>query len=151
MSSPAPEVTPGLAAVRSWCGWHVGPSVTETIRVESGGGRVLLLPSLHVTDVTAIRDESGNEVTGYKWRDNGIVRGHWRCEELYEIDLTHGYETMPSELLGIVDRLDAEGGDRVLTSVTRGPFSESYGSTDLEAQPITTRAIIGRYRLPSRP
>lgn len=150
MSTPAPEITPGLAAVRSWCGWHVGPSVTETLRVESTGGRVLLLPSLHVTDVTAIRDESGTLVEGYKWRENGIIRGSWRCEELYEIDLTHGFETFPTELLGVVGRLDADGSGRVLASKGIGPFSESY-ATDLEAQPLSTRAIIGRYRLPSRP
>lgn len=151
MSSPAPEATPGIAAVRSWCGWHVGPSVTETLSVEAVGGRVLVLPSLHVTEVTAIRDEDGNEVTGWKSRENGIVRGCWRAEHLYEVDLTHGYDEFPSELLSIVGRLDAEQLDRVPTSITRGPFSESYGTADLESQPLTTRVIIGRYRLPSRP
>lgn len=148
MPTPAP---PGLAAVRSWCGWHVAPSVTETLSVESGGGRTLLLPSLHVTAVTEIRDESGEIVTGWKWRANGIIRGAWRCEELYEVDVTHGYDAMPDELQVVVDRLEADGTDRRATSITRGPFSETYGAADLESQPITTRAIIGRYRLPSRP
>lgn len=153
MSSPAPEPTPGLAAVRSWCGWHISPSVTETVKVEGEGGQVILLPSLHVTDMTAIRDESGREVTNYKWRENGIVRGAWQWDELYEFDITHGYDTMPPELQAIVDSIDASGvGERLAASEGAGPFSRSFGSsTDLESQPISVRAVVSRYRLPSRP
>lgn len=153
MSSPAPEVTPGLAAVRSWCGWHIAPSVTESIKVEGEGGRVLLLPSLHVTDVTAIRNESGDETSGWKWRENGIVRGCWTCDELYEVDLTHGYTNMPAELVNIIDQIDGEGvGARIATSQSTGPFAESFASSvDLEAQPLSVRSVLARYRLPSRP
>lgn len=149
MSPLAP--TPGLAAVQSWCGWHVYPSVTETLKVEGMGGRVLLLPSLYVTNVTAIRDEDGTAVTGWKFRENGIVRGNWRCEELYEVDVVHGYDNIPADLESIVSKMEDDGVTlSALKSKGVGPFSESYG-TDLESQPITVRAIIGRYRLPSRP
>jgi len=150
MTSPAPETSPGLAAVRAWCGWHIAPSKTETVKVEGGGGRVLLLPSLHVTNCTAVRDESGNAVTGWKVRENGIARGSWRDEELYEFDITHGYDQMPAELLGIVADLDSNGVGAVVKSKAIGPFSESYGS-DLALQPITTQAIVARYRIPPSP
>lgn len=151
MSSPAPEVTPGLAAVRLWCGWHIAPSKTETVKVEGEGGRVLLLPSLHVTSTTAVRDESGNAVTGWKVRENGIARGSWRCEELYEFDIVHGYAEIPTELLGIIADLDAGGVGSAKKSESAGPFSVTYGSADLESQPLSVRAIISRYKLPPRP
>lgn len=152
MSSPAPETTAGLAAVRAWCGWHIAPSQTETVKVESPGGRTLLLPSLHVTDVIEIRNEESSSVAGYRWRENGVVRGWWACEEQYEVDLTHGYDSMPIELQGIVEQLDGAGIGRTPSSRSAGPFSESYGATtDLESQPFSVRAVIARYALPPRP
>lgn len=146
-------MTAGLDAIRSWCGWHVAPSATETIEVEGDGGRVILLPSLHVTDVSEIRNEAGDVVSDYKWRRNGVVRGCWASEDLYAFDITHGYETMPTELQAIVDRIDADGvGARQASSETSGPFSRGFGgSTDLEAQPLSVRAVIARYALPPRP
>lgn len=148
MTSPAPEVTPGLAAVRSWCGWHIAPSMDETLKVEGEGSRVILLPSLHLTDVTEVRDESGTVVTNYKWRENGIVRGSWRNEELYAFDVTHGFVEMPPELQAIIDQIDAAGvGARSATAETSGPFSRSFGTTDLESQPLSVRAVIARYKI----
>lgn len=153
MSSPAPEVTPGLAAVRAWCGWHIAPKRAETLEVEGQGGRVLLLPSLHVEAVSEIRNEATTVITGYKARSNGVVRGCWREHDLYSVTLTHGYEEMPAELLAIVNRLDAEGvGARAASSQSTGPFAQSFGSsTDLESQPVSARAVIARYALPPRP
>lgn len=152
MSSSTPEESAGLAAVRAWCGWHIAPSKTETVRVEGDGGRVMLLPSLHVTDVDEITNEAGSPVTSYKWRENGILRGWWACHDLYSVRLTHGYETLPSELTEVINQIDAAGvGTRSLASKSVGPFSESYGAADLEAQPLSVRSIIARYALPSRP
>lgn len=153
MSSPALEESAGLAAVRAWCGWHIAPSKTETVKVEGDGGRVLLLPSLHVTDVTEVRDEDAGAVTSYKWRENGVMRGWWRCENLYAVDITHGYDEMPAELVEVIALLDADGiGTRQVAAETRGPFSRSYvTATDLDSQPLSIRSIIGRYALPPRP
>ena len=41
-------------AVRSYCGWHIAPAVEETVTLDGSGGRHLLLPSLHVTEVSEI-------------------------------------------------------------------------------------------------
>ena len=41
-------------AVRRHCGWHVAPSVTETLRVDGYGGRTLILPSKHVTAIASV-------------------------------------------------------------------------------------------------
>ena len=140
----------GIDAVRSYCGWLIAPSTPATLKAEGDGGRVLLLPSLHITEVTEIRDEDGNAVTDAKVRENGVARRCWWANEvLYEFDVVHGYETMPPELQEIIDKLDAEGiGAAALRSKTIGPFSESY---DLASQPLSVRAILDRYRLPPRP
>lgn len=151
MSEPAPEFTAGLSAIRAWCGWHVAPSLTETLKVESLGGWSLLVPSLYVTNVAEVRNEAGDVITGYKWRSNGVLRGTWLCEEQYEVDLTHGYDEMPLELQGIVDQLNAAALGQSVRSQAAGPFSVTYGPADLESQPLSVRAIIGRYRLPPRP
>lgn len=152
MSSPALEESAGLAAVRAWCGWHIAPNRTEVVQVEGDGGRVLLLPSLLVTDVETITDEAGSDVTSFKWRANGVVRGWWRRHDLYSVTLTHGYETLPSELTEVINQINTDGvGSRVLSGKSVGPFSESYGSADLESQPLSVRSIIARYALPSRP
>lgn len=147
-------MTAGLDAVRAWCGWHIAPSQTETVEVEVDGGRVVLLPSLKVTAVSEVRNEDGDVVdpTSYKWRSNGVVRGYWCRDDLYAFDITHGYADMPSELQAIIDQLDADGvGARQATSEGAGPFSRSFGSTDLESQPLSVRAVIARYALPPRP
>lgn len=154
MSEPVPEVTAGLAAVRSWCGWHIAPSLSETCKVEGEGSRVLLLPSLFVSAVDEVRNEAGTVIpaTDYKWRPNGVVRGCWSREDLYSLDVTHGYETMPAELQSVIDSIDTSGvGQRSATSESAGPFSRTYGTTDLESQPLSVRILIGRYKLPTRP
>jgi hypothetical protein len=151
MSSPAPESseTPGLDALRSWCGWHIAPSRAETVEVESDGGSVLFLPSLLVTDVTEVRDEAGDVVTDRRLRRAGFLRGQWRCDELYSVDLVHGYDVLPTELAEIVAQLDEGGVGRALVSRTEGPFAESYAtSADLESQPISVRSLVARYRVP---
>lgn len=153
MSSPAPEVTSGLAAVRSWCGWHIAPSATETLYVEGEGGRVMLLPSLHVSEVSEIRDESGTVVTGWKSRTNGILRGYWRCEEEYAVDLTHGYEEMPAEITEIVSDLDARSGSAgAFAQVGQVRYATGSDGAPIGASlTIAQKAILDRYKLPPRP
>ncbi len=151
MGTPADQAA-GAAAIAAWCGWHVAPTRTDTVKIEGDGGRVLLLPSLNVRSVTQILDEDGNEVTDYKWRQNGVLRGCWACEEEYTITFVHGYDSMPTELQAIVDTYSIDGtGSGALRSRAAGPFSESYGASDLEQQPMSVRAILGRYQLPARP
>jgi hypothetical protein len=38
--------------IRNYCGWHISPSITETVRKrEVGSNGIIMLPSLYVTDV----------------------------------------------------------------------------------------------------
>lgn len=150
---PVPDpTTAGEAAVRAWCGWHVAPSATETIQVDSDGARVALLPSLLVTGISEVRDEDGAivDASSYRWRKNGVVRGQWACGVLYEFDITHGYDEMPLELQDVIDKIDADGleAGAAVQSRTVGPFSETY---DLSSAPLSVKAVLDRYKLPPRP
>lgn len=143
----------GIDAVQAYCEWHIAPSRTETVRVEGDGGRVLLLPSLRVTDTTEVRDESGSVVTGWKVRENGVARGRWRCHELYEFDITHGYDEMPGEIADIIAELDGRGpGGGMVAQVGQVRYA-----TDREGAPFggsltaAQRAVLDRYKLPPRP
>lgn len=137
----------GIDAVRAYCGWHIAPPQTETVEVEGRGTRVLVLPSLRVTEVTEVRDEDGEIVTSeYKVRQNGVARGWWTAEVMYEFDITHGYDEMPAELQEIIDGLDGDDTFGTLKSRSVGPFSETY---DLTAAPMSVRSVLDRYRLPS--
>lgn len=62
------------ASVRSYCGWHIAPNVDQTLILDAEGGRTLMLPSLHVTDLSSITVD-GRDVTGEEdWSQNGMVR-----------------------------------------------------------------------------
>lgn len=45
-----------LAAARRYCGWCVTPPETVTITVDGPGGRVLSLPTLHLTTLSAVSE-----------------------------------------------------------------------------------------------
>lgn len=148
--APAPEgVDPAdwLAAcdeVRALCGWHVTPVVTETIKVDGDGGPLLVLPSLHVTDVASV-SIAGAEVAAPAWASHGVIRGCWPAgTRNVEVTLTHGYERPTAGLLALARQfLDNPLGSGRVSSRTRGPFAESYfddGSPEGRA--------IARFRLP---
>lgn len=59
------------AAIRDWCGWHVGP-VLECRYVGEGEGRILVLPAMGVQEVTSLRVRDVE--TPFEWRPSGLVR-----------------------------------------------------------------------------
>lgn len=134
--------------VRSYCGWHIAPVVTETVTVE-GLGSALLLPTLQLTGVTSIeRDGVTVDLANVKWKPNGVVTGYAFSGE-YEVTFTHGYTETPEDVAQTVASIASEGidGHRRLKSWNRGPFSESY--MDAEVDP--DRAVLDRYRIKPGP
>lgn len=80
---PKPDVTDQVvAAIQTYCGWHIAPSVDETLTLDGPGGSFLILPSLHVTDVTSITENGtvlpdGSDVNvpaEYTWSERGIIQ-----------------------------------------------------------------------------
>lgn len=102
-------VDAAVAALRGDCGWHIAPAITETITVNGSPDQTLILPTLLIGEITAIRDVTGTTpvtLTGWRMssragllsRDDGWPDGF----EALEVDLTHGYTDTPADLLPAV-------------------------------------------------
>lgn len=155
------------AAVRVYCGWHVTPVVTETVTLDVEGCTALL-PSLHVLDLEAVKVD-GEDVprgNGYEWSQAGILRVHARRGfrvharrgfRKLEATMTHGYEDAP-DVAGVILAAAARS---VLnpSGVSRsqvGQISETYSQAGRDPAVGAVlnsqeKAILDRYKLPSRP
>lgn len=84
------------ASIRRFCGWHVAPSVTEELRLDSYGGRVLHLPSKHVTAIGSITVDGVDVLDRCDWSTAGTVQlrsGCWPDRPgAVVVNLTHGWE-----------------------------------------------------------
>lgn len=141
-------------AIRTYCGWHVWPSRTETLTVDGEGGRVLTLPTLHVDDIDEIREqETVVDPERYEWSRSGDVRrrgGCWttRWRGLH-VDLTHGYPSCPPALAALL-------ADTVAEAVTNpvgapsviGPFQWGGQQPASSRWLSDQRTILDHYRLP---
>jgi hypothetical protein len=93
--------------VRNYCGWHIAPSITETITVpvRNGVGR---LPSKHVTAVTGITG-AGVDMP-FSWAAGGRFQlSNSRYCGPVTVTLTHGYPECPADVRAVVARLAAGG------------------------------------------
>lgn len=139
------------ANIRGIAGWHIAPEVTETLTVESDGGRYLFLPTARIVEVTAVRDVAGDtprELTGWRIKRDaaGVLIGYWPCGVI-EVDVTHGHAETPADLLPVIAaECRTHSRDRAVVSRSRGPFSESYRD-----EAPTVDPTLARYILPPRP
>lgn len=60
-------------AIRRYCGWHVAPSVTRTIRLDGHGGDSLLLPSKHVTALSSLKLDGVEHVQDARFSEAGSL------------------------------------------------------------------------------
>lgn len=115
-------------SVRRLCGWHIAPSVTETIVLDSPGGDVLWLPSRHVTAVESVRDLTGDvpvDLTGWRWSQAGMLSGKFPAGfRVVEVTLTHGFDSCPPDLLPVV----ADRTRRRVMAESLGARSVTYGT-----------------------
>lgn len=142
-------------SIRSGAGWHIAPSVTETVTVDSTFGPFLFLPTLFLTAVTAVRDvtDPDNPVTLDGWSSAPTVRFRagclrrnwsWPCGVL-EVDIVHGYDMCPSDLMAVAAQLcrEAKRGGEVARLVVGGVQRDFTGTAAPDA--------VARYTLPPRP
>lgn len=82
-------------AVRRYCGWHVAPSVAETLRLDGYGGRVLTLPSKHITAIASVIVGDEDWRDRCDWSEAGTVllrSGCWPdAPGAIRVGLTHGW------------------------------------------------------------
>lgn len=140
-------VNAAAESVRSEAGWHIAPVVTETLRVKSWGGTDLVIPSLRILSVTAVRYGLVTYVGDWTLLPDGLYRRSGWPVGVIEVDLIHGYDATPAELLPvIVQRVKSS---TIATNVsqrstTRGPFSESETYRE-QAASAATDPTVARY------
>jgi hypothetical protein len=145
----AAELAAVSAAIRAECGWHIAPEITQTIVLDSDGAATLMLPSLHVTAVSSVRNLAGAdpvEVTDFRWSRAGMLQrpGGWpRGFRTVEVTLTHGFSERPDDLAALLRTL-----------AKRTVASETIGSRTLQLDPvesIMTAEMLDLYRVAPAP
>lgn len=123
-------VDAAVARLERELGWHVAPSRTETVTVrhevsEPSMPELLILPSRYVTEVVEVRGPTGAAVPSAMLTTprEAMLEGRWSTGR-YEVDLTHGFDDVPADLLPLVAMLCNElRSDASLKSWSSGPFS----------------------------
>ncbi|MST50575.1 hypothetical protein [Mobiluncus porci] len=84
------------AAIRSFCGWHVAPVVTETVTLDGTGGYHLNLPTGRLLDVTGLKIAGiAAPPESYDWSQSGMIQlrgGRFPARfRSVEVTMRHGY------------------------------------------------------------
>lgn len=152
--------------VRSYCGWHIAPSLSETITRDSDGGKVLFLPTMYLTDITELTidgDEVDDIDAAVSWSEFGLVRRtSGQCwPDAYRsvtLKITHGYQDTPGEIAKVCVALAKRGpaAFNFAKSETAGAVSRTYGADLLggfaaSGFTLEEERILDRYRVRNRP
>lgn len=139
-------------AARAYCGWHIAPSVIETVTLDGPGSSVLMLPSLKVTEVTSITND-GVAVADPEWSEAGMVRGCWTGKfRGVTVSMQHGYEECPGEILGVLVEAASRGvGGSAVSQVGQVRMGGASGVPGAASFMLDQKAVLDRYALPSRP
>jgi hypothetical protein len=116
------------SAIRQYCGWHIYPSVTETLtQLRIGSNGAIMLPSLLVTEVASVSLQTGTDNTvelepdQYVWFDTGKIQPAglfwwsgsysayyygpdspayvpWMNYGWATVTFTHGYDALPENV-----------------------------------------------------
>ena len=147
---PSEAVERAAAEVRDEAGWHIAPVITETLTLNGRGGRILLVPSLRIVEVLAVRDVTDpasprvldgwrvDKSAGLLHRDAGWPQG----VASVEVELRHGFAACPLPLYGVLrERCQLAG-------INPGVRSESLASRSVQfglVGVVDTGAVMDRY------
>lgn len=151
--------------VRAYCGWHIAPERTDTVRLGVHDG-VAVLPSLWVTEVVSVTGVSVYAEDALLAEDDYTLQGSvltlrryddwgWcdtaRYYRTVDVEFTHGYTEPPPDVTAVVQSLAQQAIRQPvgLRSKTVGPFSESYAVDTSFA--VGDYSVLDRYKLPARP
>ena len=144
-----------VARVRAFCGWHIAPKRTEIITISSRGAAVIPLPTLRLVNVTAVRCWDGTAIVPL---DSWDARTGWSplsCSINYpagfpagarilEVDMVHGFEDCPEDLLRVIAVLSKP---RIVQEALSGHSVTLANSGDAWG----VESTLARYRLGPRP
>lgn len=164
---PQNAIEAATAIVRSYCGWHVSPSVTEDITIQRQAPLAptflaAFLPTLYVTDVSAVTvDGTELDALDWEWTENGLLLKSLSSGWPYTyttsrlttitVTLTHGYPAADvADLTNVVLRLASQ-----LKSTPGGGFVRQVGQV-VYATPTgdgasqlfdSEKAVLDKYRI----
>lgn len=158
MTSPDPLAA---AAMVAYCGWDPTAIVSDvTIAGDGNGTRLLTLPSLYVTDVSAVSivDCDGDVVTqdaaDVGWSENGKLEwqswGVWP-EGSRNILVTYsgGYDSIPDDLSAALAHLSGRLAGMGATSRRMGTGSVSFGAAIADGGLLLVEQMVfDRYKIP---
>ena len=123
------------STIIEYCHWHIAPSLPRTnVQARVGNKGIVMLPSLHVTSVEALRlngtvvDPSLYTLHTDGWLEFlGFLKPPRNC--YVSVDFTHGYATTPHVVAEVGMELTAtvlEKASGIVTSMTRGPTEMAF-------------------------
>lgn len=162
MTEPDPLAVGALVA---YCGWDPTTSVTETVLLDGNGTRLLALPSLFVTAVTAVSvtDRWGTVTTPtigpgteVGWSVNGCLTwngvGGWpEGQQNIAVTYTGGYDFMPDDLEAALASISNRTTSPVFGATSRrmGATSIGFGAQVSSGDLLMVeRMVLDRYRIP---
>lgn len=156
--SEADRLLQAEALVRTYCGWHIAPSRTENVTLSASNTSLLLLPSLHVTALSAVTEDGTSvAVDDYEWSPAGVITrtSAWSTTPIV-VSLTHGYASVPAEVAGVVVAVAQRAVDNPSSRTRRqvGPFADSYSQVGDETPALVLldaeKSALSHYKLPPR-
>lgn len=147
------------AAIRRYCGWHVAPSVEETMVLDYNGGGVLTLPTLRLNNLVSLTVD-GREIQDPEWSHTGDVKlgsrpSKWRGVEAVVV---HGFDledvpdlrqvALQASLIGLASPTGVvrESAGQVSIEFARTGTGVAGGLTLLDRD----MTVLDAYRLPRR-
>lgn len=121
--------------VRAYCGWRID-FARESFTVDGNPTRLLVVPTLRLTDVSAVTVDGVALVDGtdFTWSGSGLLwtTSAWTGPaRSVVVDVEHGYDPVPDEVRGVVLAVAARSlvSPSGETRLSTGPFSVAYGAT----------------------
>ncbi len=156
-SDSSTHLAAALQAVRSYCGWHIGPVVTETLAVDGDGATSVNLPTLRLVSVTSLTvDGVTAEADSFEWAEDGRLRrsGGFGYKLLgVRAVVEHGLDGFPDDVAAVVCSLAGAGvalsGAGLLRQVGQVAYDtagRASGGVDVLA--LSHKAILDKYKLP---
>lgn len=156
------EIAYASAWIRAYCGWHIYPSQQDTLTLDTFGGQLLLLPTLHMTALGAIvltADTSTVDPATLSWSQTGALAYRptagvfpvavpcWPIGlRTVSATFTHGYDEVPDAIkavaVGVAKRMGA--GFSNVTQEQAGLVTRSYGGITFTP---AEQSALNRYRI----
>lgn len=142
------QIDQAVASIRSLCGWHVWPVLTETLRLDTAGDTLVTLPTLKVNTINSVRLH-GTLTTDYTYSTDGLLQlpRHRAGIGALEVEISHGYER-PLDLVGVALQMIGRGA-RPAEQMSVGGIS--VGATQSVTPQSSEWRVLGSYELGAEP